>query len=171
MKQLVILVFPFLLATPSFAAEPKPIGYVDMQKVLDKSRMGQQAQKTLKEKFEGKQQELAKEQQSIREKQQTLARDQALMSQAELDKRSAEIEKLIQTFQTKAAEMQKQLAQEQTKLASGILKPAEQIIATAAKNNKVSAVFERHQSGLLYIDDGLDLTAEVIKQLDAKTKD
>jgi Skp family chaperone for outer membrane proteins len=34
----------------------------------------------------------------------------------------------------------------------------------------MSAVFERRQSGLLFIDSALDLTPEVIKQLDAKSK-
>lgn len=170
MKQLVPFVLPLLLATPAFAAGPGPIGYVDMQVVLDKSKMGQQAQETLKKKFEGKQQEFAQEEKSIRQMQQTLARDQALMSQKELDKKTAEIDELVQAFQKKAEETQQELVREQSKLASEILKPAEGIIAAAAKDNKVSAVFERRQSGLMYIDEGLDLTAEVIKRLDARGK-
>jgi outer membrane protein len=170
MKQLVPLILPFLLSTPALAAESGAIGYVDMQVVLDKSKMGQQAQQALKKKFEGKQQEFAKEEQSLRQMQQTLARDQALMSQTELDKKKAELEKLIGAFQKKATEAQQALVQEQNKLAAEILEPAQAIVAAAAKENKVSAVFERRQSGLLYIDDGLDLTADVIKRLDAKSK-
>ena len=170
MKQLVPLILPLLLSTPALATESGAIGYVDMQLVLDNSTMGQRAQQTLKKKFEGRQQELAKEEQSIRQKQQTLARDQALMSQSELDKKTAELEKLIGAFQKKATEAQKELVQEQNKLAAEILKPAQAIVAATAKENKVSAVFERRQSGLLYIDDGLDLTPDVIKRLDAKGK-
>lgn len=170
MKQLVPLIIPFLLSTPVLAAEPKAIGYVDMQVVLDKSKMGQQAQQALKKKFEGRQQEFAKEEQSLRQMQQTLARDQALMSQTELDKKKAELEKRIGAFQKNATEAQQELVQEQNKLAAEILKPAQALVATVAKENKISAVFERQQSGLLYIDNGLDLTADVIKRLDAKGK-
>ena len=168
MKQFVPLILLLVLAAPGLAAEPGPIGYVDMQMVLDKSKKGQQAQEVLKKKFGGKQQEFAQDEQSIRQLQQTLARDQALMSQSELDNKTAELKKMTEEFQKKAAETQQALMKEQNKLSGEILAPVEGIIAAAAKDNKVSAVFERSQSGLLYIDEGLDLTAEVIKRLDAQ---
>ena len=171
MKQLVPLVLSFLFANPALAAETGSIGYVDMQTVLDQSAMGQKAQQTLKEKFEGRQQEFAEEEQSIRQLQQTLARDQALMSQAEVDKKTAEIQERVRSFQSKAAELQQEFAQEQNKLGTEILKPAQGVIEAVAKDKKISAIFERSQSGLLYIDDGLDLTAEVIKRLDAQGKE
>lgn len=170
MKHLIPLILPLLLTTSAFAAEPGPFGYVDMQMILDKSNMGQQAQKALKEKFAGKQQEFAEEENSIRQLQQALERDQALMSQAELDGKSAELEKKVNEFQQKAAEAQKALVEEQNKLGSEILKPVEGIIAAVAKDKKVSAVFERRQSGLLYVDPGVDLTEEVVKRLDAQGK-
>ncbi len=170
MKQLVNLFLPLLLTVPALAAEPGPIGYVDMQMVLDKSKAGQQAQEALKEKFGSKQQEFAQEEQSIRQLQQTLARDEALMSQAELDKKNADLKKMMEAFQTKAEKAQQELASEQNKLSGKILAPVEGIVAAVAKDNKVSAVFERRQSGLLYIAEGLDLTSEVIKRLDAQDK-
>jgi outer membrane protein len=39
-----------------------------------------------------------------------------------------------------------------------------------AKKNKVGMVVEAGMSGLLYVDTTLDLTAEVLKHLDANTK-
>lgn len=170
MKQLAPLLLPLSLATPALAAEPGPIAYVDMQVVLDKSKMGEQAQDELKKKFEDRQQEFAEEEQTIRQLQQTLARDQALMSQAEVDKKSAELQAMVAAFQKKAEEAQKELVEEQNKLGGQILEPVQGIIATVAKEKKVSAVFERRQSGLLFVDDGLDLTADVIKRLDAQAK-
>ncbi len=173
MKQclLLILSFLFLFVTPVQAAKPGKIGYVNMQEVIDKSQWGLQARETLKEKFGDKQQELAKERQSIGQLQQTLDKDKALMSQKELDKKTAEIREHKKKFQQKLAEIQKEVVQEEDKLANRILKPAPAIIAAVAKDKQVSAVFERRQSGLLYVDEGLDLTAEVIKWLDAKKLD
>ncbi len=168
MKQCLLFILPFLLITPVQAAGPKTIGYVDMQQVIDKSKLGQQAHRTLKKKFEGKQQKLAKEQQSIRQLQETLDKDKAMMSKKELDKKIAKIRKRQKAFQQQVAQFQKEVTQEETKLANRILEPAPAIIAAVAKAKRVSAVFERRQSGLLYIKEGLDLTAEVIKRLDAK---
>ena len=152
------------------AAEIGSIGYVDMQLVLDESDMGKQAQQALKEKFSGRQEALAVEEQSIRQMQQTLARDQALMSQAELDKKTAEIDERIRAFQQKAAEAQQDFTQEQSKLGNEILGPVEGIIETVAQEKKLSAIFERRQSGFLYVAPGIDLTAEVIKRLNAQGK-
>lgn len=170
MKQRILFILPFLflLITPVQAAKPGKIGYVNMQEVINKSKLGRQAQETLKEKFGDKRQKLAEEQQSMRQLQQTLDKDKALMSQKELDKKTAEIQERKKKFQQQVAQLQKEVAQEENKLAQQILEPAPAIIAAAAKNKQVSAVFERRQSGLLYIDEGLDLTAEVIKRLDAK---
>lgn len=169
-RVLIILPILVLLAMPALAAEARPIGYVDMQLVLDKSKMGQQAQQALKEKFAGRQKELAEEEQSIRQLQQTLARDKALMSKAELEKKTAEITSRIQGFQQKATQAQQDLTQEQNKLGNRIVEPAQAIIEALAKDKQVSAIFDRRQSGLLYIDDGLDLTPEVIKRLDSREK-
>ena len=168
MKRVLFPILPILLMIPVSAMGSGSIGYVDMQVVLDKSKMGQQAQQLLKEKFAGRQQEFSEEEQAIRRFQQTLARDQALMSQEELDKKTADIQERLRTFQQKTAQAQQELLQEQNKLASQILEPAQAIIAAVAKGREVSAVFERRQSGLLYVDEALDLTAEVVKRLDAQ---
>jgi len=171
MKQLALRILPLLLlAAATSHAEPGKIGYVDMQKVLDESKMGQEAQKSLEEQFSGKQQKLTKEEQSIRRLQQTLQKDQALMSQEELDKRKTEIQERVKMLQREATQVQQELAKEQNKLGGAILGPTREIIEAVAKDKQVSAIFERRQSGLLYIDETLDLTAEVIKRLDAKEK-
>lgn len=172
MKLLVtcILPFLFLLATTPHAAEPGSIGYVDMQVVLDKSKMGQEAHASLEEKFAGRENKLTEEEQSILRMQNTLNRDQALMSEEELDKKKAEIQGRIGKLRQEAAKAQQELAAEQQKLGKAILEPAGATIEAVAKDKGVTAVFERRQSGLLYIDEGLDLTAEVVKRLDAQQK-
>lgn len=168
MKQLGFLSILLLLTAPLCAAEPTTVGYVDMQKVLENSKMGRQAQDTLKEKFDERRTALEQEGQALGQLRQTLTRDQALMSQAELDKKKGELQNRLQKFQTEAAAVQKELQEEQNKLGSEILGPAQEIIAEIAKEKSVSAIFERRQSGLLYVDDALDLTDEVIKRLDTK---
>jgi outer membrane protein len=169
MKQLALLGI-LLLATPVLAAGPANIGYVDVQQVFDKSKLGQKAQETIKDKFGDKQKAFAEEEQAIRQMQATLARDEPLMSQAELAKKKGEIQKRVQEFQKKAAEVQQQLAREQNRLTGEIMKPTQEAIKAIAKEKKLSAVFERRQSGLLYIEDNLDLTPDVIKRLDAGGK-
>jgi outer membrane protein len=170
MRRFAPLLTLLAFCNPLPAADAVSMGYVDMQQVIEKSKLGQEAQANLEEQFAKPQEELAKEEQAIRKLQETTGRDAALMSQAELDKRKAELEERVMILQRNAAAAQQKLSQEQVKLGAGIIKPAQEIIAELAKEKKLSAVFERNQSGLLYIEDGLNLTDEVIKRLDARSE-
>jgi outer membrane protein len=170
MKSLASGLLCLIFLSPALAAEPAAIGYVDMQRVLEQSAMGKKANETLKEKFSSPQKELAEEEQAIRELQQKTGRDAALMSQAELDKRKGEIEQRVRELQQKAMATQQELARDQAELGKKIITPAQEVIAQLAQEKKLSAVFERNQSGLLYIQDSLELTDEVIKRLDAREK-
>jgi len=167
MKRLATLFILATLCTAAYAFEPVTIGYVDMQRVIEESKMGKEARATLEEKYREPQQRLGKEEQAIRELQQKTNRDAALMSQAELDKRTAEVQERIQKFQKEAMATQQALAKDQTQLGGDIVKTAGGVISKLATEKKLSAVFERNSSGLLYIQDGLNLTDEVIKRLDA----
>jgi len=154
--------------TPLLAADPVTIGYVDMQRVIEESKLGKQAFATLQEKYAEPQAALEKEEKEIMQLQQNLARDGALMSQTELDKRKKEIQDRVQHIQRKAGMAQQELSQDQAKLGQGIIKPAQEIISELGKERKLTAIFERAQSGLLYVQEDRNLTDEVIKRLDAK---
>ena len=158
-----------LVCLPLAAAEPVSIGYVDMQRVIEESKLGKQAFATLQEKYAEPQAVLQKDEKEIMQLQQNLARDGALMSQAELDKRKGELQERIALIQRKAAMAQQELSQDQAKLGSGIIKPAQEIITELGKERKLTAIFERSQSGMLYVEEDRNLTTEVIKRLDAKT--
>lgn len=162
--------FAFTLAWSSLvlAADPAGIAYVDMQRVLEESKLGKAANAELEDKFAERQGELAKEEREIRELQVELARDEALMSQEMLDRHSAEIDQRVQALQREVATAQRDLLGEQNRLGRAILSPAARAIDVVAKEKSLSAVFERRQSGLLFIDEGLDITDAVIKRLDAQ---
>ena len=157
------------VCAPLAAAEPITIGYVDMQRVIEESKLGKQAFAALQEKYAAPQAALEKEEKGILQLQQSLARDGALMSQAELDKRKAEFQERVSQIQRKAAQAQQELSQDQAKLGGGIIKPAQEIITELGKEKKLTAIFERSQSGILYVEADKNLTDEVIKRLDAKS--
>jgi outer membrane protein len=158
------------MATPCIAADAITVGYVNMQEVLEKSKLGKRAQETLKQKFGPKSQEFAKEEQAIRQQQQTLERDKPLMSKDQIKKKEDELKKKVEEFQKTAGGTQQELAKEQQKLAQAIVGPAQEVVQALSKEKKMSLVFERSQAGLLYVDSALNLTDEVIKRLDERAK-
>ena len=146
------------------------LGYVDMQKVLEESTLGKRLQDQLREEFEPRGQEMAAEEQEIRKLQQSLERDGPLMSADQVSKQEADVQKRIAAFQEKANGIQQEIMKVQQAKSREIIGPARDSISAVAKKNKIGMVVEPGMSGVLYLDEKLDLTAEVIKHLDANTK-
>ncbi|MFB1486455.1 MULTISPECIES: OmpH family outer membrane protein [unclassified Thiocapsa] len=155
---------------PTHALAADVLGYVDMQKVLEESKLGKRIQDQLREEFEPRGQEMAAEEQEIRKLQQSLERDGPLMSAEQVSKQEADVQKRIEAFQEKANGIQQEVLKVQQTKSREIIGPARDSISAVAKKNKVGMVVEPGTSGLLYLDERLDLTAEVIKHLDANTK-
>ncbi|RKT46079.1 OmpH family outer membrane protein [Thiocapsa rosea] len=158
----------FIVPTHALAADV--VGYVDMQKVLEDSKLGKRLQEQLREEFEPRGEEMAAEEQEIRKLQQSLERDAPLMSADQVSKQEADVQKRIEAFQEKANGIQQEIMKVQQTKSREIIGPARDSINAVAKKNKVGMVVEPGMSGLLYLDEKLDLTAEVIKHLDANTK-
>jgi len=170
MKQLAVFVAALAMTGQCLAAEAQTIGYVDMQQVLQESKLGKQAQEKLKEKFGPKSEEFAKEEKAIAQQKQALERDKPLMSKDQIKKKEDEIQKKIEAFQKSAGGIQQELQKEQQKLAQAIVGPAQEAVQALSKERKMGMVFERSQAGIIYTDSALDLTKEVIKRLDEKAK-
>jgi outer membrane protein len=164
----VALLVSVILPTHAFAADT--MGYVDMQSVLEKSKLGQRLQDQLREQFEQRGQAMAEEEQAIRQRQQTLERDGPLMSADQVSKEEAEIATNIKAFQEKAGALQQEIMKVQQEKSREILGPAKDSINAVAKKREVGIVLESSMSGLLYVDKSLDLTDDVIKHIDANAK-
>jgi outer membrane protein len=158
------------LAVPFAAAQATEIGSVDMNAVIEKSKVGSKVQEQLRKDFEPKAKPMGEEEQSIRQAQASLARESALMSKDQLEKKQAELKKRIDAFEKAAAPLQQQLMKAQQERSQEVLGPAQKAVDAVAKQKKLGMVIERNQSGLLFVDKALDITDDVIKQMDANTK-
>jgi outer membrane protein len=165
----VVLLAP-LLFLPVAATSAEPVGFVNMQKVLEESKLGQRLQEQLRAEFEPRGQTLGQEEQAIRQLQATLERDGALMSSEQVSKQEDEIKTRIEAFQEQAKTLQQEILKVQQEKSREILEPARDAIKAVAAKKKVSMVIEPGMSGLLYVDESLDLTSDVIKALDASAK-
>jgi outer membrane protein len=158
------------LALPLALAQAADIAYVDMQKILEQSELGKKVQEELRKQFEPKAQTLGKEEQEIRQLQEGLKRDAALMSKDQVAKKEGEIKKRVETYQKQAGAVQQELMRAQQEKGPQILGPARKAVDAIAKKRKLAMVVERSQAGIVFLDETLDITAEVVKQMDAGAK-
>jgi outer membrane protein len=158
------------LALPLVGAQAADVGSVDMQQVLEKSKLGSKVQEQLRKDFEPKARPLGEEEQAIKQLQASLARDAALMSKEQAEKKQAEIKKRIEAFEKAAAPFQQELQKAQQERGRAIIVPAQKAVEAVAKQRKLGMVVERSLNGIVYLDKSLDITEDVIKQMDANTK-
>lgn len=155
---------------PALAANPTSIGYVDMQQVLEQSKIGKRLKEQLRQQFEPRAKEFADEEQEIKTLQAAYERDKALMSTDQAAKKEQEIRARVEDYQKKTLPIQQELMKVQQEKGREILVPAHEAVNAVARKNKLGMVVERNLAGMLYIDDALEITADVIKEMDAKTK-
>ena len=171
MTRLSLLVALMLtIALPAHAASGSNLAYVDMQKVLEESKLGKRLQDQLRKDFEPQAKKLAEKERAIQQMQQELARDKALMSNDQVAKKEKEIKKEIESYQKEAMPVQQELVKVQQEKGREIIGPARKAVDAVAKRRKVGMVVERSFSGLMFIDPALDITSDVIKELDSAKK-
>jgi outer membrane protein len=165
------LLVPILaLALPLATLEAASLGYVDMQKVLEESTLGKKVQEQLRKDFEPRAQDLGKTEAEIRQLQESLTRESALMSADQVKKKESEIKQRIESYQKAGGALQQELAKVQQVKGREVMGPAQKAVDAVAKQKKLSMVVERSLAGILYLEPGLDITADVIKLMDANAK-
>lgn len=172
MKRLTaLLIACFMLAlTLGFNATAGDLGTVDMDRVLQESKLGQDAQAQPEARFGDRRAPLQEEEIAIRQLQASLERDRPLMSTAQVEKKEKEIAERIQAFEKAFTELQKEVITAQQEAGQNIIPPAREAINVVAKKKDLATVFEKSQMGVLFVSDRIDITAAVIKQMDAATK-
>ena len=158
------------LALPNAFAEAASLGYVDMQRVLEESSLGKKVQEELRREFEPRAQELGKTEAEIRKMQESLARESALMSTEQVKKKEGEIKQRLEAYQKAGGALQQELSKVQQEKGRTVLVPAQKAVDAVSKQKKLSMVVERNLGGILYLDETLDITADVIKHMDANAK-
>jgi outer membrane protein len=92
------------------------------------------------------------------------------MSADQAQKKEGAIKAKIESYQKAGGALQQELAKVQQQKGRELMAPAHKAVDAVAKQKKLSMVVERNLAGILYLDDGLDITTEVIKLMDASPK-
>lgn len=168
MKKLVFLVVSlFVISGVAQAAEQK-FGVVDLQDVILKVEDGKRAKAQLQKEVDKKEAELKKEKAQI-EKLGQDAQAKFLSEDAKLEKQK-ELQERIVKYQKEGMDFQAELKRKEQEMTQKITQQVSGIVESIAKEKGLTAVFELNSSGLLYLKESVNLTDEVIKQYNSKSK-
>ena len=161
-------------AQPAQPPQPFPegakIAYVDVQVIASNSAEGRAATTRIQELQKKKTAELGEKQKALQALQTKLQQGGTVISDSargqlekDIEKQNRELQFLQQDAQAEIQQLQQDLQQEfQTKL--------QPVIDQVAKEKGLHYVFSIRDSGAIWANVGLDLSAEVVKRFDATAK-
>lgn len=162
------LVAPFASAQASDQSLPSRIGVVDVQKVFSESNAG----KVVFEKLRKRQEELVAMARSLDEEVRTLDSDintkRAGLSSTRLSELQNQLNQKREELQRFAQQAEQEIGLMRDRELQGLELKIKPIIDTLAKELNLAALFNKFESGLVYADERLDISDEVIARFNAQ---
>jgi len=193
LSKLSSLILPLSLSSICFAAEPTtpasttppsttapavhsnatiPVGVIDMQRIILSTDEGKEARAALEKEMKGKEDELRKKKEEL-DKLNKEWKDQAplLSEEARIRKQQDFQEKLVELRNSEMT-FQQQLKQKEGQATQRIAMKVTSMMPEIAKHSpkKVAGIFEVNSSGLVWLEDPVDFTDQVIKKYNETTK-
>lgn len=164
---------PGTLAPAPAPVPPRPfpegskVAYVVLQRIANESADGKQATARIQALQQKKAAELADKQKQLQGAQQKLEKEASVLSstaaaelQKQVERLQVEIQRFTQDAQQEVQELQQQLQQDfQVRL--------EPVLQEIGKEKGLHFIFNGPDAGLVWADAALDISADVIKKLDA----
>ena len=166
MKRVLSLVIGlFVLASFSGYAYAKTIAVVDLQKAMHDCKAGKHAKSEIEKLIEAKKVVIDRKVNKLKKFAQDL--QSSKLSKAAKDKKAASYQDMAKEIERYKGDAADEVRTKERELSTKIISDLVEIIKHYAVAHKIDTVFEVHQ-GLVYWNDSLDITKDIIKKYDAK---
>jgi outer membrane protein len=151
------------------AAELK-LAYVDLQRAFAEVDEGRTAKAKLEQIRATKQKDIDKEKDQLQKEKETYEKQLPTMSAETRAQQGDELRKKFLDLEQRFEKGRAELAQNERETLGGILAKMQPIISGIAQRDGFTMVFEKNDSGLVYAPPSLDLTNELIRLFNEKSK-
>jgi Outer membrane protein len=143
-------------------------GIINMQKVILTVKEGQEARKNLEKEFKKKQEDLVKQKTELDALNKQWQGQASLLSEKAKLEKQQEFQEKFMSFRNSEMQFQNELKQKEAQATQKIAAKAAAMTEKIAKKEGLKVVFESNSSGLIYIENPVDLTDNLIKEYDEK---
>jgi len=160
-------------AAQQAAAPPRPfpegakIAYVDLNQIASQSKEGQAAGQRIKDMQAKIQADLEGKQKALQAAQQKLEQGGALLSDSARAQQAKDIERMQVDLQRASQDAQQEVGEFTQELQFEFQQKLLPVIARVASDKGLHFIFSIADSGVVYVDPGLNITTDVISALDA----
>ena len=159
-----------LINSQADAAEgSKQIVTVNIQNVLLGSEAGMEVKKVLEEKVSEFQGKFQQEQQDVEALRAEIEKKSSVWSQEVKEEKERDYQKKVRELQLKSEDAQFELQQLEKQVMSPVLNELQNVIKEVGEKNGYAMILDS-RAGMLYVDEALDISEMVKKELDARQK-
>ncbi len=151
-----------LAASFSAFAQGREIGFVDVDRVFQESRAGQQSKSELDKEAAGYSRELEQVNETARKLQEDLDRNALTLSERDRAERQRRIGELKARFDRRKETFTEEFGQHRGQAIADMLKRVEKVVAKIAERDQLELVVNR----AVTVDASIDITDKVIRGLD-----
>ncbi|MBN1871784.1 MAG: OmpH family outer membrane protein [Candidatus Omnitrophica bacterium] len=160
-----------ILCSASYGMAAKDDGKVaafDMKEIISKSKAGLKARETLEKELTERRDRLVKEESELREHWNKLSEDKNV-DYAERKKRERKLSKDLKELRRLKADLEEEIKDMDEELTVELLQDVMKIIKDIGDKESYSIIFQKSPN-MIYIDNAVDITEEILKRYDAQFK-
>jgi len=143
------------------------VGYINLQRLVNESKMGKAAREGIQKMRQGKQAELTKKLQAINQLRDQLNKEGNKMAPAERRDKIEILQKAYKEYQRLVADAKEDITREDRELVAIILQKADGVLKSVAKKNSFTIIL-KDPNAVGYLDPKVDITDQVLKELNKK---
>lgn len=147
------------------------VGYVDLQRALTSVEEGKEARQRLKQDYQSKQQKLNQKQKEVKKLKKELQQQSAMLSEEAKRRKQKQLQKKMRELQQTYMTLQRDLSKKEASETKEIFKEMRAIVEEIANEKGYDLVLEKKRSSVLYANEAMDLTDELIERFEAKKDD
>ncbi|MBI5057495.1 MAG: OmpH family outer membrane protein [Nitrospirae bacterium] len=171
MKKIFLMIFALLFAVvcSAQAAETK-VGYVDLNKALNESEEGKKAVKLLEEFFKSKQSVIEDKRKEIARLDEEMAKQSSILNPDAIKSKREERDRIARDFQRTVKDSEDELEKKRADFMERIVKDLSEVVNKIGEEEGYTVIFDKVQSGIMFIPAKLDLTDKLIKRFNEVSK-
>jgi outer membrane protein len=157
----------FMAASPVLAVETSmKIGLVDLFKAVNESEQGKKAKAELESMIKGKQDNLEEKGKAIEKLKTELDKQGGVLSAEAKKAKEEEMERLTREYQRTVSDSQNDVRKKEGELTGRIVKDLRDVVTAIAQEDKYTLILEKAEGLILFSDNSLEITDQVIKRFD-----
>ncbi len=172
MKRIFIVLTVIILIigfnSTGFCADSLKIGVINFEKILKESSAGKMIQKQIKARGDELQQKLQDEKKQLDEMKNTFERESLVLSPEKQQEKQREFRIKVNDFKKMQQNFTRQFKQLEVQLLNEMQKQVFSIANQLGEKEEYQLIVEKKTAGVIFYQDKLDITDQIIKQYNLK---